>query len=92
MSGCPISALGLSRWPDIARARVLGTPRLSHPRPARERWACCAAILDAETVEKMVPNCPEPSDVELVNGYEGDLKLLGKAELCHPRDRIATSS
>jgi hypothetical protein len=39
------------------------------------------AILDAETVEKMVPNCPEPSDMALVNAYEGDLKLLGKAEL-----------
>jgi hypothetical protein len=37
----------------------------------------------------MVPNCPEPSDVELVNAYDGDLKLLGKAELCHHlRDRI----
>jgi hypothetical protein len=66
------------------------TPHNSHTRHARERWACCAAILDAETVEKMVPNCPEPSEVALVNAYEGDLKLLGKAELCHLRDRIIT--
>jgi hypothetical protein len=40
-----------------------------------------------------VPNCPESSDVKLVNDWcaehPGDLKLLGKAELCHHlRDRI----
>jgi diaphanous 1 len=39
------------------------------------------AILDAETVEQMVPNCPEQMDVDMVNSYEGDPKLLGKAEL-----------
>jgi actin len=57
------------------------TPLNSHTRHARERWACCAAILDAETVEKMVPNCPEQMEIDAVNAYEGDLKLLGKAEL-----------
>jgi hypothetical protein len=41
----------------------------------------CTDHRDAETVEKMVPNCPEPTDVQMVNDYEGDLKLLGKAEL-----------
>eukprot|EP01049_Picozoa_sp_SAG25_P002792 SAG25_NODE_152_length_13602_cov_15.382878_3_plen_91_part_00 len=65
---------------QITHARSLDNATHTHaPR---------AAILDVETVQKMVPNCPEPSDVALVNAYEGDLKLLGKAELCHLRDRI----
>lgn len=38
------------------------------------------AILDAETVEKMVPACPEPQEMLEINGYDGDLQLLGKAE------------
>ena len=38
-------------------------------------------ILDAETVEKMVPACPEASEMIQIRDYEGDLKLLGKAEL-----------
>ena len=37
-------------------------------------------ILDAETVEKMIPACPTAEETMKINGYEGDLKLLGKAE------------
>ena len=39
-------------------------------------------ILDAETVEKMVPACPTGEEFMQVKNYEGDLKLLGKAEQC----------
>lgn len=38
-------------------------------------------ILDAETVEKMIPACPEASEMVEIQGYDGELKLLGKAEL-----------
>ena len=37
-------------------------------------------ILDAETVEKMIPACPTAEETIQINGYEGDVKLLGKAE------------
>lgn len=37
-------------------------------------------ILDAETVEKMIPACPTAEETIQIKGYEGDLKLLGKAE------------
>jgi hypothetical protein len=37
-------------------------------------------ILDAETVEKMIPACPTAEETIQITAYEGDLKLLGKAE------------
>ena len=37
-------------------------------------------ILDAETVEKMIPACPTAEETLQITGYEGDLKILGKAE------------
>ena len=38
-------------------------------------------ILDAETVERMIPVCPQASEMIQIRDYEGDLRLLGKAEL-----------
>ena len=37
-------------------------------------------ILEPETVEKMVPACPTVAETTIVTDYDGDLKLLGKAE------------
>ena len=37
-------------------------------------------ILDAETVEKMIPACPTAEETIQITAYEGDQKLLGKAE------------
>ena len=37
-------------------------------------------ILDADTVEMMIPICPDMHEMEQILGYEGELQRLGKSE------------
>eukprot|EP01048_Picozoa_sp_COSAG05_P021946 COSAG05_NODE_4206_length_1622_cov_1.228496_1_plen_371_part_00 len=37
-------------------------------------------VIDLETAELLLSNCPEPTDIATVNAFEGKTKLLGRAE------------
>ena len=65
---------------DSERAKNISIFRISFLDTCIKILELNEDILDQETVEKMVPNCPEPTDIAMVNAYDGEMKLLGKAE------------